>query len=105
MKHGMNLNSGDQKRKRGSPRKYGSDGNMAMTMASAPQPISVGMQQTQSFSPSTAATQTDSQLAVGGSASPTAKKARGRPPVQATRKSKWKLLVIWAPRFRSLIAL
>ncbi|KAL0454983.1 UNVERIFIED_CONTAM: hypothetical protein Slati_0837500 [Sesamum latifolium] len=84
MKHGMNLNSGDQKRKRGRPRKYGMAA-MAMTMASAPQPISVGMQQTQSFSPSAAATQTESQPPVGGSASPTAK-ARGRPPGSSNKK-------------------
>ncbi|KAL0432809.1 UNVERIFIED_CONTAM: AT-hook motif nuclear-localized protein 10 [Sesamum latifolium] len=96
MKHGMNLNSGDQKRKRGRPRKYGPDGSMAMTMASAPQPISVGMQQTQSFSPSAAATQTESQPPVGGSASPTAKKARGRPPGSSNKEkangSYWNLL-------------
>lgn len=86
IKHGMNLNSGDQKRKRGRPRKYGPDGSMAMTMASAPQPISVGIPQTQSFSPSAAATQTESQPPVGGSASPTAKKARGRPPGSSNKK-------------------
>ncbi|KAK6130610.1 hypothetical protein DH2020_035656 [Rehmannia glutinosa] len=42
MKPAMNLNSGDQKRKRGRPRKYGPDGNMAMVMASpqAQQPMS-----------------------------------------------------------------
>ncbi|GER36661.1 AT hook motif DNA-binding family protein [Striga asiatica] len=82
-----NLNSGDQKRKRGRPRKYGPDGNMAaMAMASGQQPMNVGMQQAQmqTFSPPPAAA--PPQPPVGGSASPTAKKARGRPPGSVNKK-------------------
>lgn len=87
VKQVMNLNSGDQKRKRGRPRKYGADGSMAMAMASAQQPISVGMPQMQTFSPSSAAhPSTESQPPVGGSASPTGKKARGRPPGSSNKK-------------------
>ncbi|KAG8369305.1 hypothetical protein BUALT_Bualt15G0137500 [Buddleja alternifolia] len=86
--HAMNINSGDQKRKRGRPRKYGPDGGMA------PQPISVVPQQPHSFSPSQAAVQTESQQppplggpgSGSGSASPTAKKARGRPPGSSNKK-------------------
>ncbi|KAK4387836.1 AT-hook motif nuclear-localized protein 10 [Sesamum angolense] len=92
MKHGMNLNSGDQKRKRGRPRKYGPDGSMAMTMASAPQPISVGIPQTQSFSPSAAATQTESQRQWVDRRRPLPRRPGADLLVQATRKSKWKLL-------------
>ncbi|KAH6768286.1 AT hook motif DNA-binding family protein [Perilla frutescens var. frutescens] len=80
---GMNLNSGDQKRKRGRPRKYGPDGSMAMTVASShqQQPMSGGMQQSETFSLAA-----ESQQPIGGSASPTAKKARGRPPGSSNKK-------------------
>ncbi|KAL6504163.1 hypothetical protein OROGR_026086 [Orobanche gracilis] len=74
----MNLNSGDQKRRRGRPRKYMPDGNMAsMAMASAQQAINVAMPpQMQTFSPPAPP---PLQQSVGGSASPTVKKSRGRP--------------------------
>ncbi|XP_057776420.1 AT-hook motif nuclear-localized protein 10 [Salvia miltiorrhiza] len=85
-KQGMNLSSGDQKRKRGRPRKYGTDGSMAMVMASGPQPISVGLPQTDNFSPPSAPPLAEAQHPVGGSASPTAKKPRGRPPGSSNKK-------------------
>lgn len=83
--HGVNLNSADQKRKRGRPRKYGPDGSMTIPLGSPQQPISVAMQQQQpqTFSPPSAApplaVQTETHPPMDGSASPTAKKARGRP--------------------------
>ncbi|GFQ08171.1 putative DNA-binding protein escarola [Phtheirospermum japonicum] len=71
-----NMNSGEQKRKRGRPRRYGPEGGMNVSTDPPPQ------QQPQTFSPSApapapAAPQTE--VPPGGSASPTAKKARGRP--------------------------
>ncbi|KAL6573377.1 hypothetical protein OROHE_001836 [Orobanche hederae] len=81
----MNLNSGDQKRRRGRPRKYMPDGNMAaMAMASAQQPINMAMPpQMQTFSPPVPP---PLQPPVGGSASPTVKKSRGRPAGSINRK-------------------
>ncbi|KAL6578241.1 hypothetical protein OROMI_010569 [Orobanche minor] len=81
----MNLNSGDQKRRRGRPRKYMPDGNMAaMAMASAQQPINMAMPpQMQTFSPPVPP---PLQPLVGGSASPTVKKSRGRPAGSINRK-------------------
>lgn len=69
--------SNDSKRRRGRPRKYAPDGSMsAVYMASPPQqPINLAMplqqQQPQTFSPA---------VDESASASPTAKKVRGRPP-------------------------
>ncbi|GFQ07909.1 putative DNA-binding protein escarola [Phtheirospermum japonicum] len=82
----MNLNSGDQKRKRGRPRKYGPDGNMSsMALVPAQQPINMGMPpQTQTFSSPTAPPPPQPQP--GGSASSTVKKARGRPPGSSNKK-------------------
>lgn len=74
----MNSNSGDQKRKRGRPRKYGADGSMAVAM---PQPVSVGMAPMENFSPPP----TEAQQPVGGPASPSTKK-RGRPPGSSNKK-------------------
>ncbi|KAL6527199.1 hypothetical protein OROGR_016289 [Orobanche gracilis] len=81
----MNLNFGDQKRRRGRPRKYMPDGNMAaMAMASAQQPINVAMPpQIQTFSPPVPP---PPQPSVGGS--PTVKKSRGRPPGSINRKKR-----------------
>ncbi|KAL0440437.1 UNVERIFIED_CONTAM: AT-hook motif nuclear-localized protein 10 [Sesamum latifolium] len=90
--HVMNLNSVDQKRKRGRPRKYGPDGSMAISMASQQQPISITMpqQQQQTFSQQAAAPSLNLQMEahspVGGSASPTVKKARGRPRGSSNKK-------------------
>ncbi|GER36975.1 AT hook motif DNA-binding family protein [Striga asiatica] len=85
----MNLNSGDQKRKRGRPRKYGPDGNMpAMAMASGQQPINSGVHQNQmqAFSPPPPAMPVPTpQPPVGGLASPVVKK-RGRPPGSVNKK-------------------
>lgn len=81
---GMNLNSGDQKRKRGRPRKYGPDGSMSMGMASGQQPINVGMPQAENFSPPSSEAQ--QLVVVGGSTSPSAKKPRGRPPGSSNKK-------------------
>ncbi|KAI3465483.1 hypothetical protein Pfo_022146 [Paulownia fortunei] len=86
--HVMNLNSVDQKRKRGRPRKYGPDGGMA----SPQQPINVAMsqQQPQTFSSPAGAppfpVQTSTHPPVGGLASPTIKKARGRPRGSSNKK-------------------
>lgn len=91
-KQGMNLNSGDQKRKRGRPRKYGTDGSMAMVIASGPQPISVGMPPAENFSPPSTAP--PSAEPVGGSASPTAKKPRGRPPGSSNKKKQMEAIGI-----------
>ncbi|KAL3621559.1 hypothetical protein CASFOL_036471 [Castilleja foliolosa] len=76
----MNLNSGEQKRKRGRPRKYGPDGNMSsMALVPVQQPNNMGMPpQTQNFSPPPAP-------AMGGSASSSGKK-RGRPPGSSNKK-------------------
>ncbi|XP_011100109.1 AT-hook motif nuclear-localized protein 10 [Sesamum indicum] len=87
----MNLNSVDQKRKRGRPRKYGPDGSMAISMASQQQPISIAMpQQQHTFSPQAAAPSLNLQMEahppVGGSAAPTVKKARGRPRGSSNKK-------------------
>ncbi|KAL2232139.1 UNVERIFIED_CONTAM: AT-hook motif nuclear-localized protein 10 [Sesamum indicum] len=89
--HVMNLNSVDQKRKRGRPRKYGPDGSMAISMASQQQPISIAMpQQQHTFSPQAAAPSLNLQMEahppVGGSAAPTVKKARGRPRGSSNKK-------------------
>ncbi|KAL6557653.1 hypothetical protein OROMI_018003 [Orobanche minor] len=71
--HQVNINSGEQKRKRGRPRRYGPDGGM--TVSTAPP-----QQQPQVFSPPPASS-VPSQMEIppGGSASPTIRKARGRP--------------------------
>ncbi|KAL8487120.1 hypothetical protein ACS0TY_023234 [Phlomoides rotata] len=86
----MSMNSGEQKRKRGRPRKYGPDGSMAMVVASAPQPISVSVPPTQTFSPPPAAATppvpAESQPPMSGSISPSLKKARGRPPGSSNKK-------------------
>ncbi|KAL3639842.1 hypothetical protein CASFOL_014810 [Castilleja foliolosa] len=63
--HEPNMNSGEQRRKRGRPRKYGPEGGMNVSTALPPQTFS---------QPATQA-----EVPPGGSASPTAKKARGRP--------------------------
>ncbi|XP_073283059.1 AT-hook motif nuclear-localized protein 10-like [Primulina huaijiensis] len=85
-KHVMNSVASEQKRKRGRPRKYGVDGGVA----SGQQPIDAAMQQSQTFSPQAAPQsmlQQDSQLLpLGGSASPTSKKTRGRPPGSKNKK-------------------
>lgn len=87
VKHAMNLNSGEQKRKRGRPRKYGPDSGVGMAMVPAQQPIGVVMPQTQTFSsPSMGPSSAELQAPAGGSASPTAKKARGRPPGSSNKK-------------------
>ncbi|XP_075511751.1 AT-hook motif nuclear-localized protein 10-like isoform X2 [Primulina tabacum] len=82
----MNSAASEQKRKRGRPRKYGVDGGVA----SGQQPIDVAMQQSQTFSPQAAPPsmlQQDSHLLpLGGSASPTSKKTRGRPPGSKNKK-------------------
>lgn len=83
-KQEMNLNSGDQKRKRGRPRKYGPDGSMAITVASGQQSVSVGVQLPDTFSPASMAT--EAHRPMGGSVSPTTKKARGRPPGSSNKK-------------------
>ncbi|KAL7127915.1 hypothetical protein ABFS83_14G281900 [Erythranthe nasuta] len=85
----MNLNSGDQKRKRGRPRKYGSDVSTAMAMASAQQQPLMPPQ-TQTFAsplggPSSIPMESQPPLA-GGSTSPTGKKARGRPPGSSNKR-------------------
>ncbi|KAL3845912.1 hypothetical protein ACJIZ3_003315 [Penstemon smallii] len=69
------VNSGEQKRRRGRPRKYGPDGNM-------------GSAQKQSFSPPPQPTA--SQFPVSGSAavSPTVKKSRGRPLGSSNKRQK-----------------
>ncbi|KAL1535187.1 hypothetical protein AAHA92_31271 [Salvia divinorum] len=66
-KQGMNLNSGDQKRRRGRPRKYGTDGSMAMITAPGPKTPPPSME-------------------VVVSASTTGKKPRGRPPGSTNKK-------------------
>lgn len=72
----LNMNSGEtMKRKRGRPRKYGTDGSMALALTTSPTPGSV--------TPSSGAFSPPSQGAAsqGGLASPgSLKKARGRPP-------------------------
>ncbi|XP_075516689.1 AT-hook motif nuclear-localized protein 10 [Primulina tabacum] len=86
-KNAMNSSASEQKRKRGRPRKYGVDGGMA----SGQQPSDVAMQQSQTFTPQAAPPQMlqqDSQLPLGGSASPTSKKARGRPPGSKNKKQR-----------------
>ncbi|CAA0834908.1 AT-hook motif nuclear-localized protein 10 [Striga hermonthica] len=83
----MNLNSGDQKRKRGRPRKYGPDGNMSgMAMASGQQPMNSGLHQNQmqAFSPPQVAAM-PVPPPVGGPTSPVVKK-RGRPPGSVNKK-------------------
>ncbi|KZV37286.1 DNA-binding protein ESCAROLA [Dorcoceras hygrometricum] len=84
----VNSSASEQKRKRGRPRKYGVDGGVGV-VASGQQPIDVAMQQSQTF-PQQAAPppmlQQDSQMPLGGSASPTSKKARGRPPGSKNKK-------------------
>ncbi|KAK6138963.1 hypothetical protein DH2020_027295 [Rehmannia glutinosa] len=93
--HTVNFNSGDQKRKRGRPRRYGPDGSMAVSTASAQQPISVGMsqQQPQTFSPPAAAPPhpVQTEIPSGGSATPAVKKARGRPRGSSNKKQRRKL--------------
>ncbi|KAG6408469.1 hypothetical protein SASPL_131482 [Salvia splendens] len=69
-KEGVNLNSGEQKRRRGRPRKYGTDGSMAMVMAPGPGT------QTENLSPAPS-----TEVAVGS-----AKKPRGRPPGSTNKK-------------------
>ncbi|EYU41196.1 hypothetical protein ABFS82_03G004000 [Erythranthe guttata] len=69
-------NSSEQKRRRGRPRKYAPDGNIAFSMASSPQ-----QQQPQGFSQTAAPPHLPSQAAAAadGSGSPSGKKVRGRP--------------------------
>ncbi|KAG6406166.1 hypothetical protein SASPL_133765 [Salvia splendens] len=68
-KEGMNWSSGEQKRRRGRPRKYGTDGSMAMVMAPGPP-------QTENLSPAPS-----TEVVVGS-----AKKPRGRPPGSTNKK-------------------
>ncbi|KAG8377213.1 hypothetical protein BUALT_Bualt08G0004800 [Buddleja alternifolia] len=75
----VNLKSTDKKRKRGRPRKYGPDGGM-------PSPMGGAMPHTFSSAPPAAGPQTEAQPSVGGSASPSVKKARGRPRGSSTKK-------------------
>lgn len=68
----MNTQSEPVKRKRGRPRKYGPDGSMAVASAD---PSAAATQSGGGFSPPPTGVTPS-----GGSASPTLKKARGRPP-------------------------
>ncbi|CAI9771456.1 unnamed protein product [Fraxinus pennsylvanica] len=84
VKNETSLNSGEQKRKRGRPRKYGPDGSMAVAMTSAQRPVGVSPPTSGTFSqsmvtPPSVATPPQMQPPLGRSASPTTKKGRGRP--------------------------
>ncbi|XP_022861049.1 AT-hook motif nuclear-localized protein 10-like [Olea europaea var. sylvestris] len=95
VKNVTNLNSGEQKRKRGRPRKYGPDGSMAVAMTSGqrpvgispPPPISGTFSQSMATPPSVT-TPPQPQPHLGGSASPTAKKGRGRPRGSSNKQQK-----------------
>lgn len=95
VKNATNLNSGEQKRKRGRPRKYGPDGSMSMGMTSAQRPVGVspppptsGTFSQSMASPSSVATPPQPQPALGGSASPSSKKGRGRPRGSSNKQQK-----------------
>ncbi|KAL2471835.1 AT-hook motif nuclear-localized protein 10 [Abeliophyllum distichum] len=95
VKNVTNLNSGEQKRKRGRPRKYGPDGSMAMAMASTQRPVGVspppptsGTFSQSMATPPSVATPPQPQPPLGGSASPTAKKGRGRPRGSSKKQQK-----------------
>ncbi|EPS65493.1 hypothetical protein M569_09286 [Genlisea aurea] len=85
-----NSNSGEMKRRRGRPRKYGPDGNLPMSMPPGPQPIAAGLLQTQTFSPPPLGgpPPPDSQTSAGASASTAGKRPRGRPPGSANKKKR-----------------
>lgn len=92
--------SGEQlKRKRGRPRKYGPDGNIASPQQQQ-HPMGGVMPQNFSSPPPAVAIapqtmQADSQMPVSGSVSPTVKKARGRPPGSSNKKQKVEPLGEW----------
>ncbi|GER42060.1 AT hook motif DNA-binding family protein [Striga asiatica] len=81
--HQVNMNSGEQKRKRGRPKRYGPDGGMSVSTA-PPQ------QQQQTFSPLPPAAEVPprAEIPPSGLASPTVKKARGRPRGSQNKKRK-----------------